>query len=291
MKKYKLIFLAIIQALLFFQGGQIFCQERMILGQVGFSAIARIHYFSTSQTGGIDPLWKDRIDTESIGMGVAQSRFDTLTSYTQSGNLITMVYGENKISFLLDTTNKKLYDFKFGFSREELCACVVSGRSGGYAFQSLDFQAKGDTMVFVKEYGKKCKDDLDGADWSYEKVLEPDLHHYIYDRYELESLIDDTSKYSFSLVLVSQKPVNSISVTKPFNHSLEVSNSLPDHFIHLSISSDQSQTMIIYDLLGREIKRIEIPSGVSEYSIRQGELPSGYYFARLGNMSAKFVVY
>jgi hypothetical protein len=48
--------------------------------------------------------------------------------------------------------------------------------------------------------------------------------------------------------------------------------------------------LIIYDILGREVERIEIPSGVSEYRLQRDGFMSGYYFARLGSQSASFIV-
>jgi hypothetical protein len=270
-------------------------QDKIVIGSIYVTASERIHYFQTLATGDYDQSWPlDKMDTELISMGL-QSGYNILTNYTQSADTISMIYnGYNHVSFILDTTNKKLLNFSFSFSRDEPSGntsghFISAFRSGYFFFGSLDFQSMGDTLISLTEYGKKCKEDLTAANWSYEMVAE--LNGYVYDRYELDSLINDTSKYSLSIALVSQKPINSVSSSKSVNDTLGVSYSA-NHSIHfLYPSSDHPQPLTIYDLLGREVKRIEIPSGVSEYSLPQGQLPSGYYFARLGNMGAKFMVY
>jgi hypothetical protein len=294
MKIYKFIFVSIIQSILFFQTSRVHCQEKLLLDGIDVSAIASIHYFSSGLYGSPDPSWKDRIDTEIIALGWSDYPG---SSYNANGDTISMFYKYYSrtytISFILDTIGKRLLNFLFAFTEDPFGGSAYgTHRRYSFSLTTINFQRKGDTSIFVDESGKKCKDDLTDATWTYDNFFETDHRSYIDDKSELDSLINDTSKYSFSLALVSQKPINSVSFSKSINDCLTIFNSLPNHSVHFSFPAFvHTQPLFIYDIIGREVKRIEISSGVSEYSLSQGQLASGYYFARLGNLGAKFMVW
>ena len=72
---------------------------------------------------------------------------------------------------------------------------------------------------------------------------------------------------------------------------ISISTSLPDHTINFTLpSSTHPETLFIYDILGREAARLEIASGMTQYSMNSSRFPSGHYFARLGNNSSHFVI-
>jgi hypothetical protein len=48
--------------------------------------------------------------------------------------------------------------------------------------------------------------------------------------------------------------------------------------------------MNIYDILGREVSRIEIPAGSSSYAMSSVGFAKGTFFARLGIQSASFMM-
>jgi hypothetical protein len=87
------------------------------------------------------------------------------------------------------------------------------------------------------------------------------------------------------------KPINFVSKSLTTLQSLIISTSLPDHTIHFSFpSSDHAQRITIYDILGREVSRLEIPVGSSSYAMSSIGYPKGTFFARLGLQTASFVM-
>jgi len=106
-----------------------------------------------------------------------------------------------------------------------------------------------------------------------------------------DSLLQNYNNFHCYIKLGITQPINSVSQSKNNDQALIINTIIPDHSIYLSFpSSDHSETLAIYDVLGREVKRIEIPSGASEYDLARKQFASGYYFAQLGNLNASFIV-
>ena len=226
------------------------------------------------------------------------SKFDdsTVISFTWHSGI------KQDINFTLDTTEKKLKNF--------FCAFLVDTSYGipsdqvtwqeneSVLFSYLDYFPQGDSLLIVSVSGKTCKQRLDTADiffkrdgFQYSRNGSVQLMHE--DEYNSLYLLPDTASYTCSLIFASIN-VHSIVTKSAVQTNLSkfsVITSFPDHSTHFFFpSSDHLQHISICDILGREVKRIEIPSGVSEYRLQRDGFMSGYYFARLGSQSAKFFI-
>ncbi len=102
----------------------------------------------------------------------------------------------------------------------------------------------------------------------------------------LISVTSDSVPMIFSLTI---SPVLSVPVSNN-NLKFNILSSPQNIFIYFPFSNHY-EILHIYDLLGREISRIEIPPGATQYTFNTSGFPAGHYFARLGNMTGHFVVY
>lgn len=109
--------------------------------------------------------------------------------------------------------------------------------------------------------------------------------------YHFLELLEDTSGYKCEIVFVLEKSVNAISKLRHLSQDLSIINSLPDHTINFTLpSSSHPETLFIYDILGREISKIEIPAGSTSYVLESAGFPKGTYFARLGSGTVRFMI-
>jgi hypothetical protein len=230
-----------------------------------------------------------------------------IQKYSKNGDEIIVSYGPDSnfypasLNFTIDSANKILRNFSLGYSVMHVDDQGFGqehhyGDDNQVSFATLKYNLINDTVLVVSESGSQCMDDLataktEHADYQYYNG--PRARYYERGFDDIGSPIsDDTLSYSCSLTFVYSKELNAVKEPISNNHEFTISTFLPNYSIRCLFSpTDHSQPLTIYDLLGREVKRIEIPSGLSEYSLPQGQLPSGYYFARLWNMGAKFMVW
>ena len=218
---------------------------------------------------------------------IGDSTFLKLSKYYNSNYHIYPEYLIT-ISFFLDSINHKFYDFVYNYSQESTPSYPQSDRTIHISFSSMNYYTSGDTL-FAKQSGSECIKELDSGSYTYNRTNAPYPHFTGENDRTKRIRYEDTSEFKYSVVLLLQR--NSSVGIQYLSQAFFISASLPDHTIHFTFpSSYHSQTISIYDILGREVKRIEIPSGVSEYRLKRDGFMSGYYFARLGSQSASFIV-
>lgn len=106
------------------------------------------------------------------------------------------------------------------------------------------------------------------------------------------TLYDDTIAYSLNATfIVHLLRKNSVYPIPSKNTPLHLLQLINNKIILQFFACGNCQPFTIYDLLGREISRIVIPAGTTQYTLDTSGFPSGHYFARLGNMTGHFVVY
>ena len=202
------------------------------------------------------------------------------------------------IHFILDTIQKTVRNFYFAYvnysSSYNFAEQFATNENFRILFSNLNYvKDAGDSLLIVNTSGKICKESIDSV--KYDVYKSDQYYHrgsYIdgNDTTHLIQLSDDTASYQCSLTF-SLSVLSNVVLVNSIKHNFTVTYSLPNQIINYSFSAcDHSQQMTIYDILGREVKRIEIPSGVSEYRLQRDGFMSGYYFARLGSQTAKFVV-
>jgi hypothetical protein len=74
------------------------------------------------------------------------------------------------------------------------------------------------------------------------------------------------------------------------NSAISIREQGSDLFVRVSDIRTDTHTLEIYDLLGRNATKVDIPSAAEFVELPTAPLPPGLYFARLGNQVAKFVV-
>lgn len=229
----------------------------------------------------------------------------SITNYSRIDNTISIEYSyspgqsnycnaTNKITFSLDSLNGKIHDFFMSYTGadyQNFYGCV----SNSINISSLDFSV-GDSILSASSNGGIFMKSIIGVAYSHSWwdfcKNDPGPHHGQWHKgYGFDHLLPDTTSYNCSITFVSPDLVNSVqSIIK--NQSFSVSTSIPDHQINFTLpSSSHPQTLFIYDILGREAAREEIPSEITQYSLPSSRFGSGHYFARLGNLSAHFEVY
>jgi hypothetical protein len=280
--------------------GHAYSQNKVLAYSISIQASAQVHYYQSSPTGGHDPNWpNDTIEVQNLGESLL--RQDTVI---QSGDTMTIKWGFNiggsgeqhiesdEIQLVLDTLNKRA-DFSYSTWYDVVNFDQGSLEVKDFFFQSLDYQTMGDTIIFINADSKKLlKGHVKSIDYSYTQTVKTfdSVHHtqYINDDKQLVNV--DSNTLNLSIALISVKPINNVHSEMSFNNSLIASISFT-HTIHFSFpSSNNSQQMSIYDILGREISRIEIPAGSSSYQMSSVGYPRGTFFARLGLQTASFMV-
>jgi hypothetical protein len=236
----------------------------------------------------------DQLDTSSIeiqdGYTSLNPKWDSAyqhrdTNFWTSSGVVT-------INFIIDSFQKKLVDFSFeafwNHSTENQYQYISHQylSSLGIHFSQLSFGRTGDTLL-ISDSGELCKTELDTA-WSFYKdayfYTPPRAQHTQNGNEYFSKILDEPLLFKCNMTFVLIKPVNYVSF---------IGNSQILSIINHKVSfptTEFPKPILIYDILGREIARHEIPAGASEYQIPSSQFPNGHYFARLGNMTAHFIV-
>ncbi len=112
--------------------------------------------------------------------------------------------------------------------------------------------------------------------------------YYYGSEWHIDSLLEGVN---FSIIFVNSKPINSVTSPITATQNFNVVNYFPFNRADFTFpSSDHPQQITIYDILGREVKRIEIPAGSTSYAMSSVGYPKGTYFARLGLQTASFMM-
>lgn len=207
------------------------------------------------------------------------------------------IWSFDTISYVVDTVDKRIKNFtirrgidttywEFAYHRTWHEKSLIN-------FGDLSYDILGDTLLFINLQGDVAMKSIDKFSYDYSGsesyTWRGDSYTRLRDEHFLNLLRDSMlydceiqfSKYSTSVV-------NWVAIK---HQTLIASTSLPDHTIHFSFPTcDHAQQMTIYDILGREVSRIEISAGSSSYAMSSVGYAKGTFFARLGNMGAKFVV-
>ena len=298
--RYWVLFLIIMLAI-----GDLFAQEHWVPKSISIQVPLMVHdhYFNT-----IPGQVYDRSSDGKMLLGIGISSTDSLMLSSRRSDTIMFIYGqkalmgsENRIitlSFILDSIEKKIknfyisYDFDTSFA--SLFYPTIVHDHAFMRFNSFDYNQPSDSNLIVAASADLSIKMFDTAGYSY-SVFQEENGKYGYgtgeDHHKDSLIFSDTVSFQCSIELILTKLSSIVTPANGTQQSFITNTSLPDHTIHFSFpSSDHSQTISIYDILGREVKRIEIPSGVSEYRLQRDGFMSGYYFARLGSQSAKFFI-
>jgi hypothetical protein len=274
--------------------GNVFAQAKWVPGSISMNISGIETYSDWSECPGNvhDTSWQES-GSENIGIS---NSWGSLSAYSRIGNTISISWSapyngdpcnyDVQVSFDLDSVNSKLNNFYMSYNSPDYRGGCISS---SVRIPSMNFEIpknSGDTILIAS--GGISTDSITSG--SYENSTFGNCNVRLAHYGTGHGLTNGSIGYSITLVI--PQPVNAVSESNFAQQNIKIFSKLLDNAIHFSFpTSDQPQPLLIYDILGREIKRIEIPSGVSEYSVPQGQLPSGYYFARLGNMGAKFMVY
>jgi len=268
----------ILVALILLPSKYLFGQAKLLLNEVVIKTPCHItHYaYSDCPNESSDNNWNKYYD---IGVNYGYNYF--FDSYKRVGDLVQFFSnGASTISFVFDSIHNRINNLT-----------VNNGGGGGggqeYFFFQIDscgFTVNKDTII-VEWLNPK----LSKFYYYYESsngCITVTRGHYGF--HQNATTVDSTFSGVFKL-LISQENAVSSNTSSPTR--ISVFNDILHQDIHFSfLLLTHSEPLLIYDILGREVKRIEIPSGVSEYSIPREQFRSGSYFARLGNMTASFVV-
>jgi hypothetical protein len=223
---------------------------------------------------------------------------DCPSEYTDSNRTFAYEVGIGSygatITFSLDSIHRKLNNVIVSSSYGQGgSGSIIDGvKTTSFQISSLYYVISSDSIVEINTNGAALKSSLlnvsfNIAGWPF---ICSNRGHWG-EEVILDSLLNDTSQYMCSITFNIPQPVSAVNESSPNNISLVASTIFLEHKVHLSFhSSDQSQILSFYDLLGREIQHIEIPAGMSEYQIPSSRFLAGCYIARLGNMTAKFIV-
>jgi hypothetical protein len=194
------------------------------------------------------------------------------------------------VSFKIDSLLPNLQKFSMSFQNTYIALHANVATTSGIIFDNVPYNEFTDSTLIVNVAGKLCRTSFHSVNYNFSDN-EAIMQYYTYKVNNFDSLLEDTSSFRFSLNIFPTPVISKVQNFSVTEKHFIIYFALPDHSIHYSFpSSDHSQTLTIYDILGREVKRIEIPSGVSEYHLQRDGFMSGYYFARLGSQSASFIV-
>ena len=266
----------------------VLAQGNLRLLEVDFSIpIQEKHeFFGTNPNYDSSYFINSSINVSTDGSSSFFSRIkDSITFQLNSTNYYRI------ISFTLDSLKKQFQNFYYKFAGN-------SPPGGGYPYggyqtdikySTMQFSVSRDTLIAYK-YGSECVKDLAYASYSENETDSP-TPNYSGKSIRTERIRnEDTSGFGYYIKLL-YPGYSDLSNVKEKNAKvyLSILNSFQN--IYFSFPPyNQFQTLLIYDILGREVKRIEIPSGVSEYRLQRDGFMNGYYFARLGSQSASFIV-
>ena len=276
--------------------GNAFAQAKLIPKEISIQVPMMVHYrnFSTVYQHGYD-----HESNSKLFLDFSISSYSQIKNYSVNGDTIVILYanplkgsfttslpGITTIRFIVDSAYSRFKSFYIGSlydtSFSNLPYSAWEHYNSFIQFSSLDYKLLSDSIFILSKSGVLDRKDFDTADYYYYGGDRPNGKYVD----EIEGEVD--KMYSLRIDTLS-------SVTPDINYnaghkSLLIFLSI-DHSIHFSFpKSNHSQILYAYDILGREVKRIEIPSGVSEYRLERGDFMSGYYFARLGSQTASFIV-
>lgn len=228
-----------------------------------------------------------------------------IQKYIKNGEEVTVSYGPDttflpaSITFTVDAASKTLRNFYLQYSliHETLKNYydeIYFGYEDHVSFSALNYRIIDDSVLVISESGAQCKKDLTAAETyhaDYDFYNAPRARSYSGIEDKGSPVPEDTAAYSCSLTFVYSRQLNGVQESRNNDHGLNISTSLPDHTIHFTFSSSaHAQTMSIYDILGREVSRIEIPAGSSSYVLSSVSHAKGTFFARLCMQSASFMM-
>ena len=247
--------------------------------------------------------WQNRTIRISAPFDSWKKNNDTIYVIKSIYGFYGAVSGQYTLSFLIDSIDSEIKNFTINSSDNDIytgsSSCLgspynssVTNTSSSYLrFSKMNYINSGDSALSVSLSGVDCMNHIDT--FNYFNYYTSSYYwrgdsKNCWNTYKSLYLIRDSSEASCSIIF---SKIQKSSVPNIDQIHFYVTWQLYDHTVHFSFPSfDHSQTISIYDILGREVKRIEIPSGVSEYRLQRDGFMSGYYFARLGNLNAKFVV-
>ena len=277
---------------------------RLLKISVKFPVVTRIHTHS-SESNDI-PDWSSSEVCELV-FDSSNSNFITQTQqndsifYTFNSNTPSLPVTYN-IHFLFDTVNHQIKDFFAHRSythSEDIVPNPYTGSKTTHIettafFKILEYITIGDTLLMVQTTGKACEQRMDSGSYLYTYI------NAVSGKYPKSSekdefsvrLSDDTSNYDCLIKLIIAKPLNYVPSSKlRQSNVLNAVTSLPTQKVIFSFPDlATSENFVVTDILGRVIMQKVLPSGISDYSIPQGELKQGYYFARLGSLTTHFIV-
>jgi hypothetical protein len=270
-----------------FLTGNSFAQDYK-LSQINISIPMLINY-SSYTTGGPNAGSQSGKRRQITSMGM-EGRLQT---YSRNGN--SFFYEFNgfdigpisvKISFNMDSSNNKLTNFSYSIIKYP----ARGSYSIGASFSDFDFTSHGDSGLTINDSGSLCLEKFLVANYAtqYQTVPGPSVSG---GSENLDSVItSDTASFKFSITLDKIQPVNSVSMIQ--NEEFMKVLTTTSNSVRLNFTTFCNEKLILfYDILGREIDRVEIPSTTYEYTLNTSHFTPGHYFARLGNMTGHFVVY
>ncbi len=291
--KYILIF-----AVLFLARQNVLAQAKWVLvtGSASISDVEKHHVWSYCPGSSKDTSWSEISSIHLVSSsGGEASGFRN--DYSRDNNKITYHHrypsngdpcgtGTETISFELDSIAGKLRSFFIDYNGPNYRdGCIRSYIN----ISVVDFKIIDDTLVKVDFISEKT---MSNGGYSYSSVYNCNGRGNTYGT-EISSLSESTGAAYCSMTIVIDKAASAVSenriptknlnlVVKYFSNEYRILFSFPNR--------TTLQPLMIYDVLGRQIKQFGIPFGATEYSIHSDQFQSGYYFARLGSLTTHFIV-
>jgi hypothetical protein len=224
-------------------------------------------------------------------------------SFTENNDTIDAVGNDRSIPWIvqrvtlhcvIDTTTKTINDFSWSFLYDYEASSGYTRINQAISFIPLSYVTKPDSSLEVNDTGAVCRTSISSVNYTSVDYRQLDKQGgYTETGQVLNSLIEDTSSYRcfINISLYPPKPVSAVCQCTYVTRIFMATVSLPDHSIHFSFpAADHPQQLSIYDILGREVSRVEIAAGSSSYQMTSTGYPKGTYFARLGMQTASFMV-
>ncbi|MEP7233707.1 MAG: hypothetical protein ABI778_00295 [Ignavibacteriota bacterium] len=210
---------------------------------------------------------------------------DTVSIQYPIQDLSRAYFASIRINFIFDSAGSQLKNFQF-----MRYGSVPRGTDNfAIQFALLKFIWLSDSTFYVADSGKECMQTIESASYHYYKSDNPPSTGYI--SISSDSLFRaDTAAFrcNFSFQLFKAP---SVSVRKTYIETNFYATFSSKNILTFSIPNYSSpQSLLIYDILGREISQIEIPAGSTSYRMSSAGYPKGTYFARLGSQTASFMI-
>jgi len=268
----------------------VFAQEKWVPRSIYVQApIEATHSIvGDCQYGPNDTSWKENT---IMYVGSYTPSFSNPTNYHRTNNTISMSWqdglGTYDLSFIFDSLHNTLNNYSVHFAG--------SGPPFGYGnatilLSSISFISSQDSFIEVNMSGANLINSISISSFDNGRSNNCTGGHYN-EGISFDHIIFDTSSYQCIITLVIPQTSTSVQVLNNIALTFMVSTSLPDHTIHFSFPiTDHAKEMTIYDILGREVSRIEIPAGSASYVMSSVGFTKATYFARLGLQTASFIV-